>query len=107
MSRFADELRERALRRQERSQTGIGAAWTRDLTERDRDGQRHLLVVTDGRRFRWAEVLLPRLPHSVEVAPGELEAGVERLAGRFARESRLQDLQDEGPHGLEDVPVAA
>lgn len=96
---FGDELRDRMEARRQESGTGVGAAWARNLTEADRDGQRHLLGATDGRGERWVEVVLPRVEHDEDV-PAE---AIEHCAGDFPVETRLQDLQDRGPHFLLDV----
>jgi hypothetical protein len=94
-----DELRPRMQARQADSATGIGAAWHGNVTPSDLDGQQHLLWATDGVEERWVEVLLPR--EERDLPPEAIEMAVERRAGDFPAEARLQELQDRSPHRLD------
>jgi hypothetical protein len=96
------ELQDRATYRRAHSDYGIGAAFERDMTEPGRDGRKFLCVVTDTKNgFGRIEVLAPRVPHGREVDPETIEEFVEKRAGSFAIESRMQDLLAASPLRIE------
>jgi hypothetical protein len=94
----AVELQLRATYRGRVSDYGIGAALDHEITEPDRDGRCWLCVVTDAMNgFRWVEPRIVRLGRGVPVEPEAIERAVERRAGSFRVETRLDDLADASP----------
>jgi hypothetical protein len=87
-------LIDQAKRRAAGSATGIGASFDRDITPPDLDGHRWRLIVSDGVD---AGQLAAELSRSQSIAESSIPVltlmrVVERRAGGFPRESRLEDL---------------
>lgn len=89
-----DSLQERARRRATTSGTGIGAAFERDVSPNDLDGTRWLMRVSDGKSDARLEVQVsgsePILDWEIPVLT--VERVVERIAGRFRAECRLDEM---------------
>ena len=91
-------LRQRALYEVPSSVYGIGAAFDDEITRRDENGRTWLCAATDGvSGFRWVEVYAPRVDHDRTVNPEAIERFVEREAGRYPIETRLDDLANASP----------
>jgi hypothetical protein len=102
MGRLLIEITERAAYRRASSLYGIGAALDRELTEREQAGRVWLCAITDGTNgVRWIEVEAPHLPPDHPMAADVIESHVEREAGRFAIETRLEDLAEASPLRIE------
>ena len=96
------DLQLRATHRRRHSPCGIGAAFEADITEADRDGRRFEVLVTDTMHgFERVAVDAPRVPHDTPIEPETIEEFVESEAGRFAIESRIEDLVAHSPLRIE------
>jgi hypothetical protein len=87
-------LLHRAEDRASESPTGIGAAFVRDVSPPDLDGFRWRIVVSDGRLGGHiiAEMSRSQPINAVVIPVLTLQRIVERKAGAFPRESRVEDL---------------
>jgi hypothetical protein len=92
------EATERAYARASKGSSGIGAAPWNNLTEPSRDGLRFNMILADGRlnsddsyRTTWIEVQVARLDR---IDPDEVERAIERRAGNYPQEHRLQEFSD-------------
>jgi hypothetical protein len=102
-SRFGrSELQQRAVYRRAASLYGIGAALDGELSQRGQTGRTWLCAATDTvNGFRWVEVDAPSASHGLPIDPEFIERFVEREAGRFAIETRLDDLAGASPLRIE------
>jgi hypothetical protein len=91
------QLMRRAAHRLDPDGTGIGAAFQREVSEGP-DARRFLCAVTDGRDWGWVEIEFPCMDHRIEIDPEAIEQALERLAGDFPVEARLDCLVHEAPH---------
>jgi hypothetical protein len=90
-----EELLAHATARCSRGGSGVGAAYDRDLTERDRDEARRwrFLVVDETGRFAYVEFLATRIPYSASFLTEPLEEAVEHFVSRsYPAEPRLAAL---------------
>lgn len=99
-----DRAAEVARRRTTTSPSGIGAAYISETTERDRDGWRGVVAVSDGEQSGVIHVAAAGHDgfRGMPVNGEALASLVERRAGDFPRHSRFADLMAataEG-HGL-------
>lgn len=103
-----EELLAYAAERCRRGSYEVGAAYERDLTERDRDEARRwrFLVVDPAGRWAYVDFLATRVPYSASLAIEMLEDAVEHFGGcRYPSEARLAGLrvesaESEGPIAL-------
>jgi hypothetical protein len=83
-----------ARQRASASPTGVGAAYLRDVTERGQDGWSGAVVVSDGEQN--VVILVGAAGHNgsrgMRINEETLVRLVERRAGHFPRESRLEGL---------------
>ena len=95
------DLERRATDRQVSSLYGIGAAVDRELAG-GQAGRTWICAATDTvNGFRWIEVDAPGASQQPQVDPEFIERFVEREAGRFAIETRLDDLASASPLRIE------
>ena len=96
------ELRERAIYRQASSLYGVGVALDGESTRRKQNGRTWVCVATDAiSGFKWVEVDAPGATHGIPVTVDVIERFVEREAGAFAIETRLDDLAAASPLRIE------
>jgi hypothetical protein len=96
-----DAAHAQAASRAAMSPTGIGAAFISEITEPSRDGWHGVVAVSDGTAR--VQLLLAAAGHTgfrgMPLAPEGVAALVERFAGRFPVESRLEGLQSAASEG--------
>ena len=85
MEHYPDQLRptdyrQRAAERARVSTAGVGAALERDISGQAGRGRAWQCVVTDGRRHGYVRAQAPGLGPHEGVAPGAVEAAIERRA---------------------------
>lgn len=97
-------LEKRARNRAGVTSTGIGVAFDHAITQPGDDALRWLLVASDGNRTAPIEARISRSEQTVSwVIPTlTIQRVLERYAGRFAAESRLDDLVAATPIYLRD-----
>jgi hypothetical protein len=102
MGRLVAEVQERATHRRASSLYGIGAAVDRELRRSERAGRTWLCAITDTvNGVRWIEVHGPGFAAGERVDEDTIERFVEREAGFFPIESRLDDLAAASPLRIE------
>lgn|SRR5215218_2390454 len=93
-----DALQERARQRASRAPAGIGASFDRTVSPPDLDGFRFRLWVSDGTQVAALEAQVSKTEQVLasEIPTTTLERVVERLAGRFPAERRLDTMARHG-----------